>query len=174
MKTIKIFPNLLVRAAFAASCVLVLAPYAFAVGPQLPLQISSIPLFVANPVNPNVLVILDDSESMDGTMAGKLISPDDPTTRGNIGRSVIRNTITNYEYAFNWRLMCYETSSIGIYATYPYFMGELNTMILTNHCTPVAPAVIVDNNDPGISSDNGQRCIPNPQPFSGANFVTYA
>jgi len=112
MKTIDFYPGILVRTALVASCLLLLTPYAFAVGPQLPLQISSIPLFVANPVNPNVLVILDDSESMDGTMAGKLISPDDPTTRGNIGRSVIRNTITNYEYAFNWGLMSYETSGI--------------------------------------------------------------
>ena len=60
------------------------------------LSIAQYPLFLTHRTLPNVLVIYDNSESMDGTMAGKLIAGDDPTTRGNIARSVIRNTVSSF------------------------------------------------------------------------------
>jgi len=53
------------------------------------LSIAQYPLFLTHRTLPNVLVIYDNSESMDGTMAGKLIAGDDPSTRGNIARGVI-------------------------------------------------------------------------------------
>ena len=46
------------------------------------------PLFLGTTVKPNVLVVYDNSQSMDGTMAGKLIAGDDVSTRGNIARAV--------------------------------------------------------------------------------------
>jgi len=75
-------------------------------GPTLaaPLSIAQYPLFLTNRVLPNVLVIYDNSESMDGTMAGKLIAGDDPTTRGNTARTVLRNTINSFSSLFNWGL----------------------------------------------------------------------
>jgi type IV pilus assembly protein PilY1 len=69
-----------------------------------PLTISQYPLFLTHKTLPNVLVIYDNSESMDGTMAGKLIAGDDPTTRGNIARSVIRNTVNMFSGQLNWGL----------------------------------------------------------------------
>jgi len=45
------------------------------------------------------------------TMVGKLIAGDNAATRGNIGRQVIRDTISNYRTTFNWGLMSYGMSS---------------------------------------------------------------
>ena len=62
------------------------------------------PLFLGTTVKPNVLVVYDNSQSMDGTMAGKLIAGSDASTRGNIARSVLRNTMTTYRSTFRWGL----------------------------------------------------------------------
>jgi type IV pilus assembly protein PilY1 len=104
---------------------------------------------------------------MDGTMAGKLIAGDDPTTRGNIARTVIRNTINTYSGLFNWGLEDFYTNEPGLYSTYPYWLGNDQTMLFTDDCVPGGPGG-------GVSaSNNGLRCIPNPQPFTGGNYVTY-
>ena len=133
-----------------------------------PLSIAQYPLFLTHRVLPNVLVIYDNSESMDGTMAGKLIAGDDPTTRGNTARTVLRNTINSFSSLFNWGLETFYTSSPGLYSTYPYWLGNAQTMVFTDDCVPGGA-------DGGVSaSNNGLRCIPNPQPFSpGGAYVTY-
>jgi len=130
-----------------------------------PLSIAQYPLFLSTAIRPNVLVIMDNSESMDGTMAGKLIAGDDPTTRGNIARSVIRNTITSFGGQFNWGLESFYTGGPGLYSTYPYWLGNDTTMVFTDDCVA------------GISASNsGLRCIDNPQwngVSVGDRFVTY-
>ena len=132
-----------------------------------PLSIAQYPLFLTNRVLPNVLVIYDNSESMDATMAGKLIAGDDPTTRGNTARTVLRNTINSFSSLFNWGLETFYTSGPGLYSTYPYWLGNDQTMVFTDDCVPGGASG-------GISaSNNGLRCIPNPQPFAGGNYVTY-
>jgi len=127
------------------------------------LSLAQYPLFLTHKTLPNVLIIYDNSESMDGTMAGKLIAGDDPSTRGNIARTVIRKTINSFGGLFNWGLETFYTGWPGLYSTYPYYLGNDQTMVFTDDCVN------------GISaSNNGLRCIPNPQPFSpGGNFVTY-
>jgi type IV pilus assembly protein PilY1 len=139
------------------------------------ISLAQIPLFLSTGVNPNVLVILDNSQSMDGTLAGKLIAGDDAATRGNIGRQVIRDTITNYRNSFNWGVMAYAFSgSPARYNTYPYFMGSTTGMVFTADCQPIAPATTVSADTPGVSASNGNRlCVPNPQSFSGGQFVTF-
>src|SRR3978361_2216497 len=88
---------------FSASTTMTIQTAAWAA----PLTLATVPLFLTTPVKPNVLVILDNSQSMDATMAGKLIAGDDPATRSNIGRAVINSTITNFRNSFNWGLMTY-------------------------------------------------------------------
>ena len=130
-----------------------------------PLSIAQYPLFLTTRTLPNVLVVYDNSESMDATMAGKVIAGNDPTTRGNIARGVIRSTLNSFGGPFNWGL-----ETFGIYAWYPfafvtyaYYMGDATTMVYTNDCVA------------GISASNaGLRCIPNPQPNNGYNSITYA
>ena len=127
-------------------------------------DLADIPMNVKNSVKPNVAVILDNSQSMDAFMAGTLVAGNDPNTRGNIGRSVMRDTITTYRSSFNWGLMSFAQISNppGRYNTYAYYLGDNTGMVFTNDCVA------------GISKTNGnRRCIANPQPFTGANFVTY-
>lgn len=137
-----------------------------------PLNLATTPLFLTSGVKPNILVIYDNSESMDATMAGKLIAGSDPTTRGNIGRGVMTNTITNYRTAFNWGLMTYQMRSKPptLYNTYAYFLGSDTGMVFTDDCVPSTASAMT----PGTSASNGnRRCVPNPQPFAGGSFVTF-
>ncbi|HUX64516.1 pilus assembly protein [Sulfuricella sp.] len=151
---------------FAAALLL-----AFSAGPLLhpaansgQLALATVPLFLTSGVLPNVLVIYDNSQSMDSTMAGRLIAGNDAATRSNIGRQVIRDTISNYRTTFNWGLMSYGMSSNPPtkYNTYAYYLGSDSGMVFTNDCVS------------GISATNGgRRCVANPQAFSGGNYVTY-
>lgn len=121
------------------------------------------PLFLGTTVKPNVLIVYDNSQSMDGTMAGKLIAGDDATTRGNIARSVLRNTITSFRNSFQWGLASFELSSTSLYTTYPYYFGSDTQVVFTNDCVN------------GISASNANlRCIANPQPTNGYGYITYA
>src|SRR2546430_15431649 len=104
---------------------------------------------------------------MDGTMAGKLIAGDDPTTRGNIARTVIRNTINAYSGLFNWGPETFYTSAPGLYSTYPYWLGKPQTMLLTDDSVPGGTAG-------GASASNGGlRWYPNPQPPARRNNVPH-
>ena len=117
-----------------------------------PLSIAQYPLFLSTAIRPNVFVIMDNSQSMDATMAGKLIAGDDPTTRGNVARQVIRNTIAGFSGQFNWGLETFYIGGPGLYSTYPYWLGNDTTMVFTDDCVA------------GISASNSNlRCIANPQ-----------
>ena len=120
------------------------------------------PLFLGTTVKPNVLVVYDNSQSMDGTMAGKVIAGDDPSTRGNIARSVLRNTITSYRNSFRWGLASFGLTWKGVYTTYGYFFGGDSEVTFTNDCVA------------GVSASNaGLRCIANPQTGNGYSHITY-
>ena len=124
---------------------------------------SSYPLFLAPAIKPNVMLILDNSESMDATMSGKIISGDNLMTRGNISRKIIRSIIKDYRTSFNWGLTTFETGKNTLYNTHAYYIGDDVTMVYTNDCKN------------GISaSKNGLRCIVNPDAkTNGFAFITY-
>ena len=148
-----------------ARCLLAaLVPVALAPGVAAQvLNFATSPLFLGTTVKPNVLVVYDNSQSMDGTMAGKLIAGDDATTRGNIARSVLRSSITSYRAQFQWGLGSFGLSGTGLYTTYPYYFGSDTQVVYTNDCVA------------GISASNANlRCVANPQPANGFNFITYA
>lgn len=136
------------------------------------LDIANVPMAVRNSVTPNVLVIYDNSQSMDAYMNGTMVSGNDPNTRSTIGRTVMRNTITSYRTAFNWGLMTYGMiGTSGLYNTYAYYLGSNSGMVFTDDCVGY-----VSGNPPtaGISASNSnRRCVANPQPFAGGNYVTY-
>lgn len=135
-------------------------------------DIANTPMAVSNMVTPNVLVIYDNSQSMDAYMNGTLVSGNDLLTRGNIGRKVMREAIDTYRTTFNWGLMTYQMSgSPGLYNTYAYYLGSDSGMVFTDDCVGY-----VAGNPPTVgtsASNGGRRCIANPQPFTGGNFVTY-
>ncbi len=147
------------------------------------ISFATVPLFVTTPVLPNVLVIMDNSQSMDGTMAGKLIAGDDPSTRGNIGRAVIRNTITSFRTVFNWGLMTYTVTGAQLLNTYAYFLGCIPSSIngepndrCLNGVIGKSGMYFTDSCDPTtLTTDKGQRCVqvPAAQAFPHGNYVTY-
>ena len=165
--------TLLVTAVAAA----LLSPAAW----SAPLTLSTTPLFITPSVKPNILVINDNSQSMDAYMSGTLVSGNVATTRGNVGRGVMRSVITSYRTTFNWGLMSFNTSTASPSPgnTYAYFMGSDTGMVFTNDCvgastTPNADSVYTT----GISASNGNRkCIYNTQPLTGAwagyDYVTF-
>lgn len=135
-------------------------------------DIANSPMAVSNMVTPNVLVIYDNSQSMDALMNGTLVSGNAPNTRSNIGRSVMRNAIGTYRSAFNWGLMTYGlTGGTGLYNTYAFYMGSDAGMVFTDDCVGFVPGVPPTI---GVSASNGnRRCLANPEPFTGGNYVTY-
>lgn len=150
------------RASVAAPALLaLLTGLPLAAGAQA-LNFAQSPLFLGTTVKPNVLIVYDNSESMDGTMAGKLIAGSDDSTRGNIARSVLRSTITSYRNSFNWGLSSFETKATSLYTTYAYYFGSDAEVVYTNDCAN------------GLSASNGNlRCIGNPQTGNGFNYLTY-
>ena len=139
-------------------------------------DIANVPMAVSNMVTPNVLVIYDNSESMDAYMNGVMVSGNNPNTRGNIGRSVMRNAISAYRNAFNWGLMSYGMvpDSPTLYSTYAYYLGSSTGMDFTSNCTGYVPGVF--NGAPavaGVSTSGGGRCIANPEPSLGREFITF-
>jgi type IV pilus assembly protein PilY1 len=125
-------------------------------------DLNDIPMAVSNQVKGNFLVVLDNSQSMDAFMGGALQSGDNPNTRGNIGRDILRSMLGNYRTSFNWGLMSFATAAPSLRDTFVYYMGDDAGMVLTNDCVA------------GISASNGnRRCVANPQPFAGATHVTY-
>ncbi|MBC7704842.1 MAG: pilus assembly protein PilY [Rhodoferax sp.] len=121
------------------------------------------PLFLAPSVKPNVMLVFDNSESMDATMSGKVISGDDATTRGNIARGVLRDILGDYRNSFNWGLTTFATTGNTLYNTHAYYVGDAATMVYTNDCRA------------GVSASNGGlRCIANPEvATNGFAFITY-
>ena len=127
-----------------------------------PFAIAPYPLFLSSTVKPNLMVIFDNSQSMDATMGGKVISGDDVNTRSNIARSVLRNVIDTNRNAFNWGLTTFDTTSNTLFNTQAYYLGNDTTMVYTDDCVG------------GVSASNGgRRCLANPQPGNGFGFITY-
>ena len=94
-------------------------------------------------------------------MAGKLIAGDDPTTRGNIARSVIRNTMNKFSGQFNWGLETFYIGGAGLYSTIRTGLATHQTMVFTDDCVN------------GISASNaGLRCIANPQWHGRVSAIT--
>ncbi len=142
------------------AALLLSAPLAALAAP--PFAFSSYPLFLAPAIRPNVMVILDNSESMDATMSGKVINGNDPTTRGNIARGILRGLLTSYRDSFNFGITSFRTNSVTLYNTHAYYLGNATTMVYTNDCVA------------GISASNsGRRCLANPQPGNGFGYITY-
>ncbi len=149
------------RVVSRAVAILLAMPLGAAAAPAF--TFASYPLFLAPAIKPNVMVIFDNSESMDATMAGKVISGDDPTTRGNIARGVVRTLLQTYRDSFNWGLTTFETTGNTLYNTHAYYVGNATTMVYTNDCVG------------GISATNaGRRCIANPDSaVNGFSHITY-
>ncbi len=72
---------------------------------------SQIPLSLTTSGQPNLLVILDNSNSMDEDTSGGAAGSNCPTSKSEIARSVIKNMITSYTDVINMGLMTYQQLS---------------------------------------------------------------
>jgi type IV pilus assembly protein PilY1 len=130
------------------------------------------------PLNSNVLVLYDNSVSMDYELnpSDVFIGGNDPKSRSNISRNILRNLIANYSDQFNWGVEIFNTygsthncldkdnpsADTGLCGVYTGYEGDSSTMVFTNDCAG------------GISKSNGGlKCIPNPEPANGYAYITY-
>jgi len=78
----------------------------------IPLALSELPLFVVSGEKANVLVILDNSNSMDEAANGSAVGSASPNSKSVIAREAIKDLITNYTGKINIGLMAYQQSGV--------------------------------------------------------------
>jgi len=76
------------------------------------LNLSTTPIYVTTMSKPNILVILDNSNSMDEDASGSAVGSAAPTSKSEIARSVIKNLISQYSGQINLGLMAYQQSHV--------------------------------------------------------------
>lgn len=156
-----------VSSAILALVLALLAPPLFGA----PTDLNDIPMAVSNQVKANFLIVLDNSQSMDAYMEGALHSGDDPKTRSNIGRSVLRDMLETYRTTFKWGLMSFDTRAPALRDTHVYYMGNQKTMNFTDDCVEKKSAN--GGVEYRLATNPDMRCIENPQEFNGGKYVTY-
>ena len=62
---------------------------------------------------PNVLVVLDNSNSMDENATGAAVGSDDPDSKSEIARRAVKNLITNFAGQMRMGLMAYQQTGVG-------------------------------------------------------------
>lgn len=116
------------------------------------LTLAEAPLFLGSSVKPNLLVIYDNSYSMEALLPGTT-GGSDPTaagTRGNTARRVLRQNITDFQSAFRWGLEAFAMNTPLSYPNagwdpdYPVFyyssspilgVGEIRQQVQDNSTT---------------------------------------
>lgn len=81
-------------------------------GPVAALTISPIPLYTTSNAKPNVLLMLDNSNSMDEDASGMAVGSFDSSSKSEIARQVARNLVTQYTGSINMGLMAYQQGTI--------------------------------------------------------------
>ena len=84
-----------------------------------------VPLFVLSAGKPNVLMMLDNSQSMDEDPAGHAVGGSSPQSKSVIARSVIKGIVTTYTDKINMGLMSYKQNAPAAQFMYnsPYDAG---------------------------------------------------
>ncbi|HRH13948.1 MAG TPA: PilC/PilY family type IV pilus protein [Azonexus sp.] len=73
-----------------------------------PLTLSQIPLFISTGTKANVLLILDNSNSMDENASGAAVGSADANSKSEIARGVAKNIVATYAGKINMGLMAYQ------------------------------------------------------------------
>lgn len=80
-----------------------------------PLALSQIPLFVSTGTKANVLLILDNSNSMDEDASGSAVGSDSPNSKSEISRGVAKSLVATYTGKINMGLMAYRQNANQAY-----------------------------------------------------------
>lgn len=127
---------------------------------QATVSLPNVPLFVLSAGKPNVLMVLDDSNSMDEFPSGAAAGSNDPGSKGMIARSVINGLISTYTGSINMGLMSYQQNTPAAYYLHnsPYDAGF--------DPTQYNPAFT------GIRSSSTKK-FRTPNPTSPGNYIYY-
>ncbi len=117
------------RKGFAASLVLLLG--LFVAGVMMPVapvyaggtitDYVALPPFLTSGVTPNVLIILDNSNSMDEDVDGNAVGSDAPNSRSEIARNAILDLIRANQGKMRFGLMAYEQTNVSRYELHDSF-----------------------------------------------------
>jgi type IV pilus assembly protein PilY1 len=77
-------------------------------------DLSHAPLFVTNAQKANVLVILDNSNSMDESANGSAVGGASADSKSEIARAAVKNLVTTYTNKINMGLMAYQQSGVSL------------------------------------------------------------
>lgn len=79
------------------------------------LDIANVPVFLTSPVNPNILIILDNSNSMDERPDGSIAvgGSTSSESKSEIARTVMKDVINDYQDRLNIGLMAYKQENSG-------------------------------------------------------------
>ncbi|HHC73781.1 MAG TPA: VWA domain-containing protein, partial [Thiothrix sp.] len=139
------------------------------------LEISRVPLFLTTPVSPNVLIVLDNSNSMDETPDGTLgktgvPNPSDlggsahPDSKSEIARRVMKSVVNDYQGRLNLGLMAYQQENVAAAHVH-------NTLVdLAYSVAPNDPNFIYDPNFQGARESNTKH-IEFTNPSDPASFL---
>ncbi|MFK5949109.1 MAG: PilC/PilY family type IV pilus protein [Methylococcales bacterium] len=100
--------NRLIQTYISASMVIMATPVIAA-----PIPLADSPLFLSNSQKANVLVILDNSNSMDEDASGAAVGSGSPLSKSEIARTAVRNLITTYTGKINMGLMAYQQTNVS-------------------------------------------------------------
>lgn len=78
------------------------------------LSLSQVPLFVTSAQKANVLLILDNSNSMDEEASGSAAGSANATSKSEIARNAAKSIVTNYTGQINMGLMAYQQTLTGV------------------------------------------------------------
>lgn len=79
------------------------------------LSLSQVPLFTTSTAKANVLVVLDNSNSMDEAPSGSAAGSNSASSKSEIARGVIRNLISEYTGRISMGLMAYQQGTLSSY-----------------------------------------------------------
>ncbi len=137
-----------------------------------PLNLSNAPLFTTSASKPNILVILDNSNSMDEDSAGAAVGGASINSKSEIARGVIKDQlIPSYLGRINLGLMAYEQASMISSHVHnapydasfnpsnydPYYTGDRDSLVKrfrTPHHSDPGKYVYFNVNLPFYSSSN--------------------
>lgn len=133
--------------------------------PANALTISDTPLFLTSGGKANVLVVLDNSNSMDEAANGSAVGSNSADSKSEIARSVVKGLVTSHTGKINMGLMAYQQNTSGCD---PVRLQQL-------HSSPYDVSYNPANYDPGFtgarSSTTKRFRMANPS--SPGNYIYY-
>jgi type IV pilus assembly protein PilY1 len=124
------------------------------------ISIPDTPLFTVSTGKPNVLLILDNSNSMDESASGAAVGSDSPSSKSEIARGVIKGLVTDYTGRINLGLMAYQQN---------------NPSAFYLHNSPYDASYDPANYDPAFTGDRASKTkkYRMPNPTSSGDFIYY-